>query len=123
MEAYLSCNKQVPKRLTSVCLYFIVPILEASSVCVSVLQPLETPPSFFLLDYFLSGIEFRGKGFHGVVLAPLRLNSISDTLIEAEEGSPFIFLPWQLYFDIRASKHYHCHHIIYISKAISHSNG
>ena len=97
--------------------------IEASSVCVSVLQPLETPPSFFLLDYFLSGIEFRGKGFHGVVLAPLRLNSISDTLIEAEEGSPFIFLPWQLYFDIRASKHYHCHHIIYISKAISHSNG
>ena len=68
---------------------------EASSVCVSVLQPLETPPSFFLLDYFLSGIEFTGKGFHGVVLAPLRLNSISDTLIEAEEGSPFIFLPWQ----------------------------
>lgn len=96
---------------------------EASSVCVSVYQPLETPLSFCLLDYFLSGIEFRGKGFHGVVLAPLRLNSISDTLIEAEEGSPFIFLPWQMYFDIRTSKHYHCHHIIYISKAISHSNG
>ena len=66
----------------------------------------------FLLDYFLSGIEFRGQGFHGVVLAPLWLNSILDTLIEEEERSPFIFLPWQLHFDIRASKHYHGHHVI-----------
>ena len=37
-----------------------------------------------------------GKGFHGVVHAPLRLIYIPDILAQAEEGSPFILFPWQL---------------------------
>ena len=43
-------------------------------------------PLLILLDYFLSGIDVRGKGFHEVVLAPLRLTSIPDILSDAEEG-------------------------------------
>ena len=51
-------------------------------------------PLLILLDYFLSGIDVRGKGFHEVVLAPLRLTSIPDILSDAEEGYPFFLFPW-----------------------------
>ena len=51
-------------------------------------------PLLILLDYFLSGIDIRGKGFHEVVLAPLRLTSIPDILSDAEEGYPFFLFPW-----------------------------
>lgn len=53
------------------------------------LLPLATHSSIILLDYFPSGIGIRGKGFHEVVLAPLRLISIPDTLSQAEEGEPY----------------------------------
>jgi hypothetical protein len=47
---------------------------------------LATHNSFVLLDCTLSDADARGKGFHAVVLAPLRLASVSDILLEAEEG-------------------------------------
>ena len=79
-------------------------------------------PLLILLDYFLSGMDVRGKGFHEVVLAPLLLTSISDILSDAEEGYPFFLFPWQLHFYVRAPEHYHCHHVIDVPKTIGHPN-
>lgn len=69
-----------------------------------------------MLDYLLSDMDVRGKGFQEVVLAPLRLTSISDILSDVEGGYPFFLFPWQLYFNVGASEHDHCHHVIYVPK-------
>lgn len=95
---------------------------EASSECVSVQLPLAAHALIILLAYLLSGIDVSRKGFHEVVPAPLRLTSMPDILSDAEEGYPFFLFPWQLYFNVGASEHYHCHHVIYIPKAIGHSD-
>jgi hypothetical protein len=60
--------------------------MEASSECVEIPVPWQHTISFVLLDCTLSDADARGKGFHEVVLAPLRLASVSDILLETEEG-------------------------------------
>ena len=73
--------------------YNTVRLIEVSSECVSMHLPLAAHPILILLNYFLSGMDVRGKGFHEVVLALLRLTPISDILSDAKEGSLFFLFP------------------------------